>query len=158
MVKSRDKQLYPIPVTKLVAGSDGYVLKSSSGIPTWMVNDTSSASSASQQVDAVSSAPGWTVCGGFFTSKTSTIYLDVIGSVSDATLTMTFRLYDITTGSVGIVSGSTVSSITSTVDTRAVSGSFSVIANHQYQIQCQVVGNVGIDFFGTVQRVAPTAV
>ena len=113
-------------------------------------------SSSASQVPAVAVAPGWSVFGAFPMGTTAAIRLDVLGSVSDPSLTMTVRLYCITAGSVVAVSGSTCQ-ISSTTDIEVFSGVFTLIGgNRQYQMQCQVVGNVGPSYFGNVRRTAPT--
>jgi len=59
-------------------------------------------------VPAVAATPGLYVQGTFKSPTTTTTQLNVIGSVSSALLTMNLRVYCITAGFVGVVSGSTV--------------------------------------------------
>ncbi len=73
-------------------------------------------------------------------ATTSSIILQATGSVSDAALTMSVRLYCVTAGSVGVVGSTAV--ITSLTDVKAVSTSFSITGGLVYQIQVQVVGAV----------------
>ena len=115
-------------------------------------------SSAAQQVAAVASPPGWTVIGGFPMPTTADIRLEVLGSVSDPSLTMSVRLYCTTPGSLGPVSGSDVV-IASTTDVQQYSGQFTLQgAGRQYQMQSQVVGAAGVPYFGNVRRAAPAGI
>jgi hypothetical protein len=114
-------------------------------------------SSSQDRIDAVATAPGWNVIGGFPMPTTADIRLDVFGLVSDASLNMTVRLYDVTPGSVGAVNGSDVH-ITSTTDDQEFSGVFTLTGGRRYQVQCQVVGNAGDNYFGCVRRAAPAGV
>ncbi len=113
-------------------------------------------SSSAQSVIAVATEPGWNVIGAFPMPATALIRLDMIGSVSDALLVMTARAYCITPGAVGEVSGSRVV-LASVTDVRVLSGSFSLTGNRLYQVQVQVVGAAGDDYFGLVRRLSPTA-
>lgn len=112
-------------------------------------------STSAQQISGVSVAPGWQVVGAFPMPTTASVRLDVLGSVSDASLVMSVRLYCVTAGFVGVVSGSMVS-IASTTDVEQFSGVFSLTGARQYQVQSQVVGNAGVSYFGNLRRVAPT--
>lgn len=107
------------------------------------------------QVPAVATAPGWTVIGGFRMLITTDIRLEAIGAVSDPSLTMTVRLFCTTPGALGVVAGSLTDPITSTTDVETLSGSFTLPGNRLYQVQAQVVGNLGGQYFGTVRRTAP---
>lgn len=115
-------------------------------------------SSSAEQIGAVSAEPGWNCIGAFPMPVTADIRLDALGSVSDDSLTMTIRLFDVTEGSVGPVSGSEVRINSTMPDTQAFSGAFTLAGSHSYQVQCQVVGAVGDGFFGNVARVAPTGI
>jgi hypothetical protein len=112
---------------------------------------------AMDPIDAVSEAPGWCVIGGFPMPTNADIRLDVMGSVSDESLVMTTRLYDITPDWVGPVNGSEAQT-TSTTGAEVFSGIFTLLGGHLYQVQSQVVGNVGTTFFGTVLRAAPAGI
>ena len=114
-------------------------------------------STADRNVEAVAAAPGWNVIGAFPISASATILLDAIGSVSNSSLTMTLRLYDITPSSVGPVSGSALL-ITSTTSVHVYSAAFDIVGGHQYQVQAQVVGAAGAGLFGNAHRVAPASV
>lgn len=114
-------------------------------------------SSATEAIVAVAVAPGWRVIGAFPMPTSANIRLDVLGSVSDASLAMTTRLYDITPGFIGPVSGSDAQ-IMSLIDAEIFSGVFGLIGSHRYQVQSQVVGNAGDNYFGTVRRAAPAGV
>ncbi len=106
---------------------------------------------AEEYVDAVAATPGWTVIGGFLMPASVNVLVDILGAVSDVSLTLRVRLYDITTGSVGIVSGSTAS-LTSTTDAQAFSGVVTLTGGHTYQFQMEVTGNAGSGFFGVTRR------
>jgi hypothetical protein len=80
--------------------------------------------------------------------------LDLIGSVSDASLELTCRLYCVTPGAVGEVPGSR-SVIDSTTEARAFSSRCKLTAGCLYQVQAQVVGGEGDDYFGFVRRATP---
>lgn len=111
--------------------------------------------SAAERVDAVATAPGWTVVGGFPMPTTASIRLEVLGSVSDASLLMSIQLYCTTPGFVGVVAGSNVA-ISSLSDVSAYSSVFDLAGGRQYQVQAQVVGNAGSSYFGNVRRAAPS--
>lgn len=106
---------------------------------------------------AVAVEPGWEVIGTFPFPVTADIRLDVTGVVSDDSLTLTTRMYCVTDGFVGEVSGSRVL-LTSTIDAQAYSSQFTAVGGRLYQIQAQVVGNAGDDFFGYVRRAAPSSI
>ena len=106
---------------------------------------------------AVASEPGWNVLGTFPLDTEIDAKLDVIGSVSDDSLLMTVRIYCVEDGLVGEVTGSRAT-ISSTIDRRAYSSRIKLKANVLYQVQAQVVGGAGDDFFGLVRRAAPLAI
>lgn len=114
-------------------------------------------SAAQQSIVAVAVAPGWNVIGAFPMPTDADIRLDVIGSVSDASLTMTTRMYCVSPGFVGPVSGSSVQ-IASTTDVEVFSGVFTLQGGRLYQVQVEVVGAAGDDFFGLVRRAAPAGI
>jgi hypothetical protein len=105
-------------------------------------------------IAAVAAEPGWFVIGGFFMPASATIRLDLIGSVSDDSLTLSTRLYCVTDGFAGVVGGSLVS-LATVVDTRQLSSAFTLEGGRLYQVQAQVVGDAGDDFFGYVRRLTP---
>jgi hypothetical protein len=106
---------------------------------------------AEQYLDAVAATPGWYVIGGFTMPATASLRTDVLGSVSDASLTERVRLYCVTPGSVGVVSGSEAS-LNSLTDVRAFSGVISLTGGRVYQFQAEVTGNAGSAYFGVVRR------
>lgn len=108
-----------------------------------------------ERVDAVAVAPGWTTIGGFKMPQTTDMRLDAIGAVSDPSLSMTVRLYCVTPGAVGVVPGSITDPITSTTSVEALSPAFTLPGNRLYEVQAQVVGNIGPQYFGTVRRTSP---
>jgi hypothetical protein len=114
-------------------------------------------SSAAQSILAVATEPGWNVIGAFPMPTSADIRLDVIGSVSDPSLTLTARVYCVTAGYAGEVGGSRVL-IASTIDVQAFSNKFRLTGRRLYQVQVQVVGNAGDNYFGLVRRAAPAGV
>lgn len=106
---------------------------------------------AEQYIDAVAATPGWTVIGGFTMPATADIRIDVLGSVSNASLTLRTRLYCVTPGAVGVVSGSEAT-LNTVADSDVQSGVFSLTAGRIYQFQTEVVGAAGAAFFGVVRR------
>lgn len=106
---------------------------------------------AEQYIDAVAATPGWYVIGAFTMPASAEILVDVLGSVSHASLALKVRLYDITPGSVGEVSGSTAQ-ITSLTDVQAYSGRIELTGKHVYQFQAEVTGAAGPAYFGVVRR------
>ena len=101
--------------------------------------------------------PGWEVLGTFPFPATADIRLDVTGVVSDDTLTLTTRVYCVTDGFVGEVSGSRVS-LSSTIDVQGYSSQFTLVGGRLYQIQSQIIDNEGDDYFGYVRRAAPSSI
>lgn len=119
--------------------------------PTW----AAMYSSGSQSMVAVATAPGWNVVGTFSMPVSASSRLDLIGAVSDLALTLTARLYCVSPGFVGALSGSEVS-LSSLTDVEAFSGFVSLAAGRLYQVQAQVVGGVGDNYFGFVRRLTPS--
>ena len=106
---------------------------------------------------AVAVEPGWEVIGTFPFPVTADIRLDVTGVVSHTPLVLTTRMYCVTPGFVGEVSGSRVL-LSATVDDQAYSSQFTAVGGRLYQIQSQVVGGAGEDYFGYVRRAAPSSI
>jgi hypothetical protein len=112
-------------------------------------------SSPEKSIDPVVSSPGWVVVGAFQMPITATIRLELIGLVSDASLTMNARLYCVTPAHYGTVSGSAIS-LTSLLEAQEFSGLFELLGNRLYQVQVEVVGHAsGSGYSGVVHRVAP---
>jgi hypothetical protein len=107
-------------------------------------------SAPEQVVPAVEATPGWYVVGAFRMPIAAEVKAEVYGSVSDDSLTMRGRLFCITSGSVGPVSGSTAT-ITSTTDVRALSGLFTLPAG-DFQMQIEVTGDEGEELFGSLKN------
>jgi len=112
---------------------------------------------ANRPILAVAVEPGWEVIGAFPFPVTADIRLDVTGIVSDTSLTLTTRMYCVTDGFVGEVSGSRVL-LSSTTDDQGYSSQFTLTGGRLYQIQSQVVGNAGDSYFGYVRRAAPSSI
>lgn len=113
--------------------------------------------SSQQPIFGVGAAPGWQVFGALPMPTTADIRLDVIGNVSDSSLVMSVRLYCISPGSVGVVSGSLLT-LSSLADSQQFSGQFTLVGGLLYQVQAQVVGNAGNSYFGNVRRAAPAGI
>lgn len=109
---------------------------------------------ASRRLDAVAVAPGWEVIGAFPMRVSASVRLSMIGSVSDASLTLSTKLYCVTPGAEGDVTGALVSRTGALVDVESFSGKFDLPAG-LYQVHAQIVGNVGDPYFGNARRVAP---
>jgi len=106
---------------------------------------------AEQYIDAVAATPGWYVIGGFTMPATADLRTDVMGSVSDANLQERVRLYCVSPGSVGPVSGSEAT-LNSLTDIQAFSGVVTLTAGRVYQFQAEVTGGAGAGLFGSVRR------
>lgn len=106
---------------------------------------------------AVAAEPGWNRIGTFPIPSDTPARLDLIACVSDPSITLTVRLYNITPGSVGEVIGSRAA-ITSMTEARAFSSNFKLLANNTYQVQAQAVGNAGDAYFATIARATPIPV
>jgi len=98
---------------------------------------------------AVAADPGWYVKGSFKPNvSTDEARLQLIGSVSDASLTLKVRIFDITAGAP--VDG-TLIQLSSLVDVEAVSAVFPLVGGRTYQVQAEVVGNAGDAYFGVMR-------
>lgn len=106
---------------------------------------------AEQYIDAVAATPGWYAIGGFPMPATADLRTDVIGSVSDASLQLRVRLYCVSAGAIGAVSGSETT-LNSLTDAEAFSGVVTLTAGRVYQFQAEVTGNTGSAYFGVVRR------
>ena len=106
---------------------------------------------ADQTIDAVAATPGWHVIGAFKMPASFNVQIDVIGSVSDAPLVLNVRLFDVTPGSVGPVSGSTAST-TSESDVPFTSGVVGLLGGHTYQFQAETTGGASSSLYGSVRR------
>ncbi len=106
---------------------------------------------AEQYIEGVTATPGWYVIGAFSMPATANLLVDVLGSVSDATLTLRVRVYDITPGSVGAISGS-VAQLNSVTDVAGRSGTITLTGGHTYQFQAEVTGGSGNNYFAVVRR------
>jgi hypothetical protein len=106
---------------------------------------------AEQYVAGVEETPGWLVIGTFLMPASAPLRIDVIGSVTDPSLTLRVRLYCIEAGAVGPVSGSEATT-QSTVDAQAYSGVINLVGGRKYQFQAEVTGDAGDGLFGVVRR------
>lgn len=102
-------------------------------------------------VPAVEESPGWHVIGAFSLPLSVNARVHVLGCVSDEDLTLRVRLYCITEGSVGIVSGSTVT-ITSTTPVEQHSGVVGLTGGRDYQYQAECTGGEQLKDFGVVSE------
>lgn len=105
-------------------------------------------SASHREILAVAATPGWYVVGAFQMTATAKARLELIGSVSDASLVLRARLFDVALGEP--VSGSTAQ-LSTVVDSRALSGMFSLAGPKLYQIQAEVTGGSGDDKFGVMK-------
>lgn len=112
-------------------------------------------SSSDRSISAVATAPGWYVVGGFPLDVSVRARIDLLALVSDVSLVLTARLYCVTPGFEGEVPNTRVA-VTSMIDTRVLSGYADLTGGRVYQMQAQVVGNAGADYYGIVRRGAPT--
>ena len=110
---------------------------------------------ADQQILAVATTPGWYVIGAFTMPATAEVVVDILGSVSDAALSLRVRLYCLTAGHIGPVSGSTAQ-LSNVVDSPAKSGLITIEGGRQYQFQAEVTGGVRDDKFAVVRRATLT--
>lgn len=106
---------------------------------------------AEQYLDAVAATPGWYVIGAFTMPATADLRTDVLGAVSDPSLTLRVRLYCVSPGAVGPVSGSEAT-LGTLSDSQALSGAISLTAGLIYQFQAEVTGAAGSGYFGVVRR------
>lgn len=105
-------------------------------------------SASHREILAVDTTPGWYVVGAFQMSATAKVRLELIGSVSDTGLVLRARLFDVDLGEP--VSGSTAQ-LSTDVDSRALSGVFSLTGPKLYQIQAEVTGDSGDAEFGVMK-------
>src|SRR5262245_2591698 len=91
-------------------------------------------------IPAVAATPGWYVVGAFFLHAAAELRLELIGAVSDASLTMRARLFDLVVKAP--VSGiqATISGLNGLTDQRVLSTSAELAGNRTYQIQVEVTG------------------
>lgn len=112
-----------------------------------LVEVLSTYSALEQAIPAVASAPGWFVVGAFKLSSSVRAAIGLIASVSDESLTLTARIYDLTTlSSVGSVT------LQSKTDQHVTSGGMNLVGGHLYQMQIQVVGGAGSLLFGSLKQ------
>lgn len=103
---------------------------------------------ASEQViAAVATTPGWYVVGAFHMRVTFEARLAVIASVSNASLTLRARLFDLVT----LLPLDAIISIQSTTDVFQTSPSVALTGGHDYQMQVEVTGGAGDTLFGALK-------
>lgn len=109
-----------------------------------------SAYSAPQQsFVAVAVTPGWFVAGAFFMpASVDETRLEMIGAVSDASLKMRARLFDLVANEP--VDGS-IAQLATTTDSRTTSGLVELTGGRSYQIQVEVTGAAGDGLFGILK-------
>jgi hypothetical protein len=110
-------------------------------------------SATEQAVPAVAATPGWFVVGAFRMRASMRILLSAIVSVSDTALTLRGRLFDLTAA----VPVPIFLSTQSMVDEYVQSGPAELTGGHVYQMQVEVVGDGGEEFFGSVKNVGLVA-
>ena len=106
-------------------------------------------SATEQAVPAVTATPGWFVVGAFRMRVTMRVLLSAIVSVSNTALTLRGRLFDMTAG----VPVPVFLSTGGMVDAYVQSGAAELRGGHVYQMQVEVVGGSGEEFFGSVKNV-----
>ncbi len=103
-------------------------------------------------VPAVASSPGWYVMGEYYLPKSTMAQLDVVGCVSDVSLTLRARLWDVQAaapvpGEVQIKK----------VDGDRVKGArVSLLGNRRYQVQVECTGGAGDTLFGVAETATIT--
>lgn len=103
-----------------------------------------------QTIPAVAAAPGWYVVGVMFLrTSVQDARLEIIGAVTDVSLEMNVRLFDMEAAAP--VSGSDAKIVGSVLDARSVSGLFALIGQRKYQFLAQVVGGVSSSLFGNLK-------
>lgn len=104
-------------------------------------------------IDAVVATPGWYVAGAFRMPETEDVRLEIIGNVSDVSLTLRSRLFavraDDGTVIAAPVSGS-LAQLSVTVTSRALSGIFTLPGGVLYEIQFEIVGGASTSLFGNL--------
>jgi hypothetical protein len=106
-------------------------------------------SALEQAIPAVAATPGWYVVGAFSLRVSYDVRFQVIASVSDASLTLNARLFDMSSTPPAPVAG--VLSLQDLVDAVRTSQVVSLTGGHLYQMQVEVVGDAGEDFFGSLK-------
>jgi hypothetical protein len=110
------------------------------------------------QIPAVSESPGWRVVGAFYLPKSAKCRLDILALVSDPSLTLHARLYELKTGTQGanqVVTGALVQT-QSIVPKRSLSSVVSLVGNRNYQIHIEVTGGAGEGLFGLIHNATIT--
>lgn len=102
---------------------------------------------AHRHILAVSSEPGWYVLGTFFLPQSCQATLEIQGCVSDPSLTLKARLFDMSTAQG--VSGCLVSGNPLTV-TRMRSGLVNLTGARSYQVQAECLGGVDDGLFAVI--------
>jgi len=92
------------------------------------------------EIPAVAATPGWQVIGEFYLPIDCFAQVDMLALVSDASLVCRVRLYNMTPGEVGPVSGSVVST-SSTTSARVLSGTVNLGGDRVYQYQAECTGH-----------------
>jgi hypothetical protein len=112
-----------------------------------LIEVLSTYSSTDKVVPAVPATPGWFVVGAFTLKVSAKAVLALIGSVSNASLTMHARLFDLT----ALVPVSGTIALTDLSDAQRTSPELSLVGGHVYQMQVEVLGDAGDDNFGSVK-------
>jgi len=106
-----------------------------------------------QAIPAVAASPGWYVVGAFKMRATMLVYLAGVVSVSHASLTLRARLFDLGE----LLPVAIQLSTQSLVDVYASSGEAELVGGHVYQMQIEVVGNAGEQYFGSMKSLTLAA-
>ena len=104
----------------------------------------------SQSIPAMGETPGWFVVGAFRMRVNYAVALAAIVSVSDESLTLRARLFDMTAALPVAIHLATQSM----VDEYVQSGPADLDGGHVYQMQVEVTGNSGLDYFGSAKAIS----
>lgn len=103
-----------------------------------------------QAIPAVGTTPGWYVVGAFRMRATLDVVMAGVLCVSHSSLTIRSRLFDVTDRVPVAIELATQS----TVDAYVQSGAAELEGLHIYQMQIEVTGNAGENFFGSVKSIS----
>jgi len=106
-----------------------------------------------QAIMAVAASPGWYAVGAFKMRATLAVFLGGVVSVSHASLTLRARLFDLTAAVPVEIQLATQE----LVDTYTSSGEAELVGGHIYQMQIEVVGNAGEQYFGSMKSLTLAA-
>lgn len=121
--------------------------------PDELIEVLSTYTATEQAIPAVGGTPGWYVVGAFRMRASFEIILQGVLCVSHASLTIRARLFDVTAREPVAIQLATQS----TVDEYVQSGATVLVGLHVYQMQVEVTGNSGEDYFGSMKSLSLAA-